>query len=213
MPGHPLAARTDREALRPSEGQAMEPNTKGIVLKVTVERDEEDGGFVASVSNLRGVYGQGETPREAQANLKDALNLTIRDMIANGEPLPESDEPARHPPRAGWRRPPPPRRRQRRRQRATISTGLRPRGAAWRSSSRRPRGALPRRGRLSTRPQSWTRSCGAGWGLRGVLAGRGRPCSAGGGPGSPGPGPAVAATSKAAGGFSGFSRSSRNAPR
>ena len=73
----------------------MERNTNDIVLKVMVEPDKEDGGFVGSVSNLRGVYGQGETPQEAWADLKEALDFTIRDMIENGEPLPESDESAR----------------------------------------------------------------------------------------------------------------------
>lgn len=74
----------------------MERDTQDIVFEVNVEPDEEDGGYVASVSNLRGVYGQGETREEAWEDLKEALDFTIRDMIENGEPLPESDESARH---------------------------------------------------------------------------------------------------------------------
>lgn len=67
-----------------------------IVFKVVIEPDEEDGGFVAYVANLPGVYGQGETEEEAADNLSESLNFTIRDMIDNDEKLPESDESAAH---------------------------------------------------------------------------------------------------------------------
>ena len=65
-----------------------------IVLRVVIEPDEEDGGFVAHVANLPGVYGQGETEEEAADSLSEALDFTIRDMIENDEELPQSDETA-----------------------------------------------------------------------------------------------------------------------
>jgi predicted RNase H-like HicB family nuclease len=66
-----------------------------ILFKVVVEPDGEDGGFVASTPTLKGVYGQGETEEEAVRDFQAALDFTIRDMIENGEELPESDESAR----------------------------------------------------------------------------------------------------------------------
>lgn len=65
-----------------------------IVVRVMVEPDEEDGGFVAYVANLPGVYGQGETEEEAADSLSESLDFTIRDMTESGEKLPESDESA-----------------------------------------------------------------------------------------------------------------------
>jgi predicted RNase H-like HicB family nuclease len=67
-----------------------------IVFRVVVEPDEEEGGFVAYVANLPGVYGQGETEEEAADSLSESLDFTIRDMIESGEELPESDESAVH---------------------------------------------------------------------------------------------------------------------
>lgn len=67
-----------------------------IVFRVVVEPDEEEGGFVAYVSNLLGVYGQGETEEEAADSLSEALDFTVRDMIESGEKLPESDESTLH---------------------------------------------------------------------------------------------------------------------
>lgn len=66
-----------------------------ILFKVVVEPDPEDGGFVASTPTLKGVYGQGETEEEAARDFQAALDFTLRDMLENGESLPESDESAR----------------------------------------------------------------------------------------------------------------------
>lgn len=65
-----------------------------IVFRVVIEPDEEEGGFVAHVANLPGVYGQGETEEEAADSLSESLDFTIRDMMESGEELPESDESA-----------------------------------------------------------------------------------------------------------------------
>lgn len=62
-----------------------------IPFMVVVEPDFEDGGYIATTPSLAGVAGQGETKREAIADLEEALDFTLQDMINGGEPLPEED--------------------------------------------------------------------------------------------------------------------------
>ncbi len=71
-----------------------------IPFLVNVEPDAEDGGYVAATPMLAGVYGQGDTKRQAIEDLEAALEFTLEDMINNGEPLPEADSFAK-PPAAG----------------------------------------------------------------------------------------------------------------
>jgi predicted RNase H-like HicB family nuclease len=54
---------------------------------VVVEQDE-DGLYIASVPLLQGCYTQGETYKEALANIKDAIKLHIEARQALGEPVP-----------------------------------------------------------------------------------------------------------------------------
>jgi predicted RNase H-like HicB family nuclease len=67
-----------------------------ILFKFIVEPDEEDGGYTAYTPTLPGVVGQGETEMEAFEDLEAAMQFTLDDMVAKGEPLPESDESARN---------------------------------------------------------------------------------------------------------------------
>jgi predicted RNase H-like HicB family nuclease len=62
---------------------------------VVVVDAPEDGGYVASVPSVPGVYGQGETEEEAFQDAVDALTFTLDDMTENGEELPPSDGVAR----------------------------------------------------------------------------------------------------------------------
>jgi antitoxin HicB len=62
---------------------------------VVVVPDPEDGGYVASVPALPGVWGQGETEEEAFQDAVAALTFTLDDMIERGEELPAGDGVAR----------------------------------------------------------------------------------------------------------------------
>jgi antitoxin HicB len=63
-----------------------------ITFQVVVEFDTEDGGYIATTPALGGVAGQGETKQEAVQDLREALDFTIHDILASGDPLPEGDE-------------------------------------------------------------------------------------------------------------------------
>ena len=63
-----------------------------IPFRVVFEFDAEDGGYIATTPTLGGVVGQGETRQEAARDLEEALDFTMNDMLASGEPLPEGDK-------------------------------------------------------------------------------------------------------------------------
>ncbi len=49
----------------------------------------EDGYWVAECVSLPGCISQGKTKEEAIANIREAIELYIEDMIENGESVPE----------------------------------------------------------------------------------------------------------------------------
>ena len=55
---------------------------------VVLEPDA-DGGYVAIVPAFPGCYSQGDTVEEALANAREAIAMTIEDMQASGEPIPD----------------------------------------------------------------------------------------------------------------------------
>lgn len=54
-----------------------------------VLKPDSDGGYIAIVPAFPGCYSQGDTDEEAVANAQDALALTVEDMRAHGEPIPD----------------------------------------------------------------------------------------------------------------------------
>jgi antitoxin HicB len=58
-------------------------------FKVLLEPDAA-GGFVVSCPVLPGCYSQGETVAEAMLNIKEAIELTLKDMRERGEEIPDS---------------------------------------------------------------------------------------------------------------------------
>jgi predicted RNase H-like HicB family nuclease len=58
----------------------------GVVLE-----EGQDGWIVARVPSLPGVVTQGRTREEALANAREAIELTLEDMAARGEPIPPAD--------------------------------------------------------------------------------------------------------------------------
>lgn len=51
--------------------------------------DSEFGGFTAIVPSLPGCNSEGDTFEEAIANIKEAIELYIEDLIEDGEEVPE----------------------------------------------------------------------------------------------------------------------------
>jgi len=56
-------------------------------LSVVIEKDAD--GYFALCPELQGCYSQGDSYEEALANIKDAIQLHLEDMVDNGEDIPE----------------------------------------------------------------------------------------------------------------------------
>jgi antitoxin HicB len=64
-------------------------------IALTRDSDEEgNAGWVAEVEALPGCISQGETPEEAVANIRDAMEGWISVMLEDGKPIPEPRDPA-----------------------------------------------------------------------------------------------------------------------
>jgi len=57
-----------------------------FVFSVNIEEDED--GFFAECPILPGCVTQGDTYEEALTNIKDAVQLYVKDMAANNEKIP-----------------------------------------------------------------------------------------------------------------------------
>ena len=55
-------------------------------IRVRIERDE-DGWYVATCPSLPGCISQGKTERAALKNIKEAAQLHLRSLAADGLPL------------------------------------------------------------------------------------------------------------------------------
>lgn len=59
--------------------------------RVYLEQDE-DGVFVAACPSLPGCISQGSTRSEAQANIREAIELYLKSLQKHGEPVPPGIE-------------------------------------------------------------------------------------------------------------------------
>ena len=57
--------------------------------QVVLIPDIESSGFTVIVPSLPGCISEGDTEQEALANIKDAIDLYIEDLIADGEEVPD----------------------------------------------------------------------------------------------------------------------------
>ena len=62
-----------------------------MLYRVRFEQDE-DGVFVATCPSLPGCVSQGITRSEAQANIREAIELYLKSLRKHGEPIPPGIE-------------------------------------------------------------------------------------------------------------------------
>jgi antitoxin HicB len=60
-----------------------------IMRQVVLIPDKEVGGFTVIVPTLPGCISEGDTIDEAIVNIREAMELHIESMIAQGEEVPE----------------------------------------------------------------------------------------------------------------------------
>ncbi len=56
---------------------------------VILDTDPEAGGYTVLVPALPGCVTEGGTLEEVLANAREAISLTLEDLVAHGEPIPE----------------------------------------------------------------------------------------------------------------------------
>jgi antitoxin HicB len=49
---------------------------------------QPEGGYFVQCPTLPGCYSQGETVEECLANIREAIELVVEDMTANGQTIP-----------------------------------------------------------------------------------------------------------------------------
>lgn len=54
---------------------------------------QPEGGYFAQCPSLPGCDSQGESVEEAVANIREAIELVVEDMVAAGEPVPQAGAP------------------------------------------------------------------------------------------------------------------------
>ena len=59
---------------------------------ILLHPDEEQGGYTVTVPSLPGCITEGDTIEEAIAMAKEAIQLYIESLVADGEPVPEEHE-------------------------------------------------------------------------------------------------------------------------
>ena len=59
---------------------------------ILLHPDEEQGGYTVTVPALPGCITEGDTLEEAIAMAKEAIQLYIESLVADGEPVPEEHE-------------------------------------------------------------------------------------------------------------------------
>jgi antitoxin HicB len=55
---------------------------------IILDPDTKDGGYTVTVPALPGCITEGDTREEAIANAKEAIELYIESLLADGEPIP-----------------------------------------------------------------------------------------------------------------------------
>ncbi|KKP36301.1 hypothetical protein A2483_05800 [Candidatus Peregrinibacteria bacterium RIFOXYC2_FULL_33_13] len=70
----------------------MDKKSKKFQYTVVLNPQPE-GGYIVTVPALPGCISEGDTQEQALKNIKDAIELYIEDLIADGEPIPKNIKP------------------------------------------------------------------------------------------------------------------------
>jgi antitoxin HicB len=60
---------------------------------IILRPDPDEGGYSVTVPALPGCFTQGDTAEEATENARDAIQLSLEDVQAEGQPIPVEDPP------------------------------------------------------------------------------------------------------------------------
>lgn len=61
-----------------------------LTRQILIIPDEDGNGYTIEVPSLPGCISQGDTLEEAQANIREAIELYIEVLLEDGKPVPSS---------------------------------------------------------------------------------------------------------------------------
>ncbi len=60
-------------------------------FQIVIEKDPEDEGYLAFISNVPGCFSNGKTIEEAKRNIRLAIEQHLASMLAHAQPIPQDD--------------------------------------------------------------------------------------------------------------------------
>ena len=69
----------------------MKQEKHGVRSFRVILEPNESGGYTVTVPSLSGCISEGDTREEALANIKEAIELYIESLTADGEPIPTEE--------------------------------------------------------------------------------------------------------------------------
>lgn len=77
----------DASMFRTASGRTFDPDAYAMLVRPLT--DDEGGGWLATVPDLPGCMGDGETPAEALADVRDAMLEWADASYEHGDPIPD----------------------------------------------------------------------------------------------------------------------------
>ncbi|MEK7269870.1 MAG: type II toxin-antitoxin system HicB family antitoxin [Planctomycetota bacterium] len=62
-----------------------------FTFEVVVEKEPEEEGYFAHSPTLPGCFSNGRTIEEAKRNVREAIELHLQSLLANGDPVPQNE--------------------------------------------------------------------------------------------------------------------------
>jgi len=62
-----------------------------FTFEIVIEREAEDEGYSAHSPTLPGCFSNGKTIEEAKRNIREAIQLHVATLLAQGQPVPQNE--------------------------------------------------------------------------------------------------------------------------
>jgi predicted RNase H-like HicB family nuclease len=59
-------------------------------FQIIIEKEPDDPGYFAYSPTLPGCFGNGATIEEAKRSIREAVELHLASLVANGDPIPQT---------------------------------------------------------------------------------------------------------------------------
>jgi len=67
-------------------------DVKFYTFEIVIEKEEEDGGYLAYSPTLPGCFSNGKTIEDARRNIREAIQQHVASLLAHGQPVPQNEK-------------------------------------------------------------------------------------------------------------------------